>query len=304
MACGEEARAAFNAERRGDFLLKSDIPMPDADLRTLCSKPDDEFGIRMEAIGKDCECHLGGGPLTVQRLNRQGTLHRLFLLIDREGSRRILRVPLFDSGYFECLMRLEAVTSTYVRARKIRAPEIQLIELRVGGGSRTCHLVEVMEGIPVASVDDDELMCVRLLAEICDVLRRIHAIEAQGFGPLSLYPRCNEIECDERAIFRGVHASWADFITVRLDDHLSTCERIGAISGAEAALTGKVFSGSGSLLRNVTKAAVLHGDPGSHNFITRESAITGVLDWEDCLVGDPAYDVANQIGRASCRERV
>lgn len=38
---------------------------------------------------------------------------------------------------------------------------------------------------------------------------------------------------------------------------------------------------------------LIHGDFGANNVLTDEGRITGVLDWDLAMVGDPLYDVAN-----------
>jgi hygromycin-B 4-O-kinase len=38
---------------------------------------------------------------------------------------------------------------------------------------------------------------------------------------------------------------------------------------------------------------LIHGDYGSNNVLAKEGRVTGVLDWDLAMVGDPLYDVAN-----------
>ena len=37
---------------------------------------------------------------------------------------------------------------------------------------------------------------------------------------------------------------------------------------------------------------LLHGDLGNHNIFVQNNAVTALIDWEDALIGDPAFDVA------------
>jgi hygromycin-B 4-O-kinase len=41
------------------------------------------------------------------------------------------------------------------------------------------------------------------------------------------------------------------------------------------------------------KRSLVHGDFGSNNVLAHHGTVTGVLDWEQAMVGDPLYDVAN-----------
>jgi aminoglycoside phosphotransferase (APT) family kinase protein len=43
--------------------------------------------------------------------------------------------------------------------------------------------------------------------------------------------------------------------------------------------------------------AICHGDFHPLNLLVQDGAVTGVLDWSDCLVAEPAWDIANTILR-------
>jgi len=38
---------------------------------------------------------------------------------------------------------------------------------------------------------------------------------------------------------------------------------------------------------------LVHGDFGANNLLVRDGRVTGVLDWESAMIGDPLYDLAN-----------
>jgi hypothetical protein len=88
-----------------------------------------------------------------------------------------------------------------------------------------------------------------------------------------------------------VFDSWADFLFIRLDDHLSYCLEINAVSRQECTRIQLAFERLASLCHGV-EPVLLHGDPGSHNVFTDGTRIKAVLDWEDCLAGDPVFDLA------------
>ncbi len=45
-------------------------------------------------------------------------------------------------------------------------------------------------------------------------------------------------------------------------------------------------------LRHLPKRSVVHGDFWHENLVQREGELIGVLDWEECGIGDPAIDLA------------
>lgn len=53
-----------------------------------------------------------------------------------------------------------------------------------------------------------------------------------------------------------------------------------------------LFDEHQDLFKNVTPV-LLHGDLGNHNFISADGkSISALIDWEDCLIGDPVFDIA------------
>jgi aminoglycoside phosphotransferase (APT) family kinase protein len=83
---------------------------------------------------------------------------------------------------------------------------------------------------------------------------------------------------------------WRDYLTRRLDDHLRVCGDIGAVSLDESRRITALFHEASWL--NSVEPRLLHGDLGSHNVFTDGATITALIDWEDCLSGDPLFDVA------------
>ena len=51
------------------------------------------------------------------------------------------------------------------------------------------------------------------------------------------------------------------------------------------------FAAADSWLGDVP-ARLCHGDLGNHNVFVRDGHVSALIDWEDCLAGDPVYDVA------------
>src|SRR5262249_32278643 len=69
------------------------------------------------------------------------------------------------------------------------------------------------------------------------------------------------------------------------------CVRLGVVTPEEAQRILKTFDRCTRLL-HVEEPALLHGDLGSHNVFTDGASITALIDWEDCLSGDPVFDIA------------
>jgi hygromycin-B 4-O-kinase len=112
----------------------------------------------------------------------------------------------------------------------------------------------------------------------------VHAIRGARAGPLSLVQL-------RSGTIAGLHTSWREFMHLRLEEHLRECAAMGALSAAEAACADQAFSGP--LMAGAASGALLHGDPGGHNFIMSGDTVAGVIDWEDAMVGDPLFELAS-----------
>jgi fructosamine-3-kinase len=92
-------------------------------------------------------------------------------------------------------------------------------------------------------------------------------------------------------IGRGTHNSWYGYLKLHLVAHIDCCRRIGAISTTESTEIERRLSDGFARLDDVP-ARLLHGDLGGHNIFARGAEVAAIIDWEDCLSGDPVYDVA------------
>ena len=112
-----------------------------------------------------------------------------------------------------------------------------------------------------------------------------HGVRCAGFGPLDPGPPGG----DGRP--KGVHSRWSDFVLLRLDEHLRVCREASALDRGAAAAVEGVFARAEAFLAD-TPGALLHGDLGNGNVLVAGARLTALIDWEDCLSGDPVFDLA------------
>ena len=69
---------------------------------------------------------------------------------------------------------------------------------------------------------------------------------------------------------------------------------LGTLEAATADDDGSVLETYAALVeRCPEERALVHGDFGANNLLAHDGDVSGVLDWESALVGDPLHDVAN-----------
>jgi hygromycin-B 4-O-kinase len=113
-----------------------------------------------------------------------------------------------------------------------------------------------------------------LVGAVADIWRAIAATDVssiKGFG---------DFEPDGQA----PAASWGEVLQMTLDRG-----RASRLTGAGAVLEAY----AGLVERCPEEHALIHGDFGSNNVVSDGPLIRAVLDWENAMVGDSLYDVAN-----------
>ncbi|HUQ28992.1 MAG TPA: phosphotransferase [Usitatibacter sp.] len=258
--------------------------LPDERLAALRSTPDEALGIDGAFI-REAMTAFGISP-TVRhsRAAVQGTFHRLYDIDAADGEGKLLRIAALAGDENAEVMMLESRLATALRGWDFPVPSCEFRGVPQATGMRGVHLMARADGRSLTSFDDDEPRMQAALAQVARFLARLHARRGTGFGPLST---------ESGAGLRGVHERWDDYVLLRLDEHVRHCEAAGAISAVEARAVASRFDQGRDALR-VQPSALLHGDPGSHNFMVDSSGeIRAVIDWEDALLGDPLFDLAS-----------
>lgn len=283
--------AAFDAERGGIFLEKADVALPDRRLAALRTRTAGQLGIDAGFLRRAATAFGLDPAAEIVPAVAQGTFHRLFIANQSRAAARLLRISALTGSRWVGLMRLEDRLAAILRARGLPVPCGEFAEVASTDGPRGVHLVDEGGGASAGTLDRDEPRMQVALGWIGSFLARLHGIRGADFGPLSL-AAIELAGAAEAGSCVGVHRRWDDYVLLRLGEHLHACARLGAISALEATDIAVRFERCRELLRPQV-SALLHGDPGSHNFLVDTSRLCAVIDWEDALLGDPWFDVAS-----------
>jgi fructosamine-3-kinase len=279
--------ADFTARRRQTFYPKTDMPVPDTVLQKLRNLSDAELGLTPEVLRQAATAAFPSETPAISRLPRQGTFHRLYLAALADGTRWVLRFNVTGDFWGGHTLLLEQWAITRARAAGVPVPAVLLTD----ASRRTCPLdFQIVGWIPdhsLQDLDDNEPEIQRLLAKLGAQLARLHGVTAERWGWFDVGP----LLAGQSREPSGLFEKWEDYVTLRLEEHVESCSRMGAI-GQE---TGRrILDFFAALKTHLTgfEPALLHGDPGNHNAMTDSQEITALLDWEDCLAGDPVYELA------------
>ncbi len=132
------------------------------------------------------------------------------------------------------------------------------------------NLAESWRELAPAQVHDLALEAGRCLA-------RLHAITFPAFGKLREHdaPRFH---------------SWPDYFNDYARRYLSEAEQYGLLNYSLNTRLEHVLDRSQSLLTRVTRGILVHSDYHYENILQHAGRLTGILDFEWALSGDPVYD--------------
>lgn len=266
------------------FNPKADLPVSDAVLRQLRRRE-----VSPKAVADVCYRVLRMRPAVVTTLRQQGTFHRLLDVRLPDGRLLVVRVNILEREYPDHQMLVDPWIARQLPEQGLSAPRVYHVEVADRSSPFDFEILERVQGNSLSTHDDDEPRMRSLLWQVGGALARVQRIPAAGYGCLDMAELAAG-EDDWPA--RGLFSSWADYVLLKLPEHIARCRDIAAIDAGEATRIAAWFSDLGGLLDDV-EPALLHGDPGNHNFIEQHGVITTILDWEDCMVGDPIFDVAN-----------
>lgn len=277
----------MDRERSRIFLEKADLLLPDATLAGLRSMNDAALGIDDAFLGEARHAFGMTPSAQIVRSENQGTFHRLYDVRDDAAKPRLLRIAALAGPSSAEVMAVECEVMDAVRSAGFPVPACEFREIAHAGEKRGVHLLDRAAGVSLTTLDGDEERMLGALGGVARFLASLHAVHGEGFGPVSL-----DAFRGEGSRLAGLHPRWDDYILVRLDDHLRACEEHCDITRGESADIAARFASARPALQGQA-SALLHGDPGSHNFMVDESGIRAVIDWEDALLGDPLFDLAS-----------
>ena len=117
------------------------------------------------------------------------------------------------------------------------------------------------------------------------IFKIIHAFPVKKAGVL------NYKSLLENGSLRGTSDTWQEFFKINLLQHIRECLALGFLSKDDAKDIKAIFT---ALLPKLTDTSLslLHNDTSARNIFTNGKQITGILDWEDSIIGDPLWEIA------------
>lgn len=123
----------------------------------------------------------------------------------------------------------------------------------------------------------------QLVYEMGRVMANLHRIKVKGFGPF-------DNEQAKKGNLVGLHNSLKDSINAGLEENLERLVTYQIISKEVAAKMKKLFEENDLLDSN--ESVLIHNDFADWNLLTDGNMVTGVIDWDECVAGNPIQEIA------------
>lgn len=123
----------------------------------------------------------------------------------------------------------------------------------------------------------------QLVIEMGKTMANLHKIRVNDFGPF-------DNEQVKNGTLKGIHKSLKDSINAGLEENLERLVTYNILT-KEVADKMKILFDDNELL-NSDMSVLIHNDFADWNLLTDGNTITGIIDWDECVAGNPIQEIA------------
>ncbi len=276
----------YVAEKKGQFYFKTDTGYSDETMLGLKKRRQELRQIFIPSVMSLCQSYFKRAIKKVVSLSNGGTFHLLYAVTDYIGHEYVVRINIPELGLKAYEFFVDGWIYEILKKSGLPSLNVFAIDLSQDHVPFDYSIIEHASGTQLSLLQDPETQY--LAPEIFESLGRfiakLHTISLSKFGPLDIR------SLNESSVV-GVHDQWQDYLMCRFKEHISMCVAIGAITDNQGEKIELLFHKLLPVL-NQSPSALLHGDLGNHNLFSDGKKITAVIDWEDCMSGDPVFDIA------------
>ncbi len=206
--------------------------------------------------------------------------------VPTSGGDLVLRVPKAGSWWAAPDLEREAALLPILEARGLPVPRAPRV-LRDNGGTVLGALQSVIEGLPLGRLPAYRGVRWMLGVDIATFLQRLHATPLEGAGSAGAWAAAAG---PPRWVPSGDGSGdmWTDHYAPLIE---AAVRRLPAASARWLEARARRFLDEGGMA--AAPRALIHGDCSEDHLLAMEPGrLTGVIDWADATVGDPALDFA------------
>lgn len=269
----------YNSLRKKIFHPKSDVGIKGKKLIQLREGLGEVPKILLDYLEKS---FLKEKIISAEKMNVKSTFHALFL-IKTKNKKYVLKMNALHKKYTDFSFFLENFIQK--KLKLLHVPSIATFaDISKKRIPYDFLLMEFVKGVSLADYKEGKNIK-EIYRGMGKLFKKIHTIKVEGAGILD-----NRFLIKNKKI-KGMYENWNQFFLVNLNQHIAKSLTIGVVEKEDIFFIKDVFKKFSSKLSN-KNLSLLHNDPGTRNIFTDGKSITGILDWEDAIVGDPLWEIA------------
>lgn len=269
---------SFKKLQQRVFFTKTDLPL----LQSKIDKVSD-LKIKKRQIEQISKIALGFKPSFIYQLGRS-TFHKVYQ-IKVLNKNYILRINALSKNFKELSFLTEEWIMQSLKKRGLPSLRIYLTDISRSKVPFDYQVVDFAVGESLHDLVKKGLDKPDSFYKLGRLIAKLHTISTKKFGPFDV----------KSMLFhksgQGIYESWFKYIRCNLKSHLNYCNNIGVITRKEKNYLTSLFEKYTRLIL-FNEPKLLHGDLANHNVMIKNNKISSLIDWEDCMSGDPAFDIA------------
>ncbi len=223
----------------------------------------------------------GGTPESFQPLRADG--NHLTYRFSASGKWYLLRLD--PGGVEDDYMLAESTVMRLLHARGFPVPNVMETDISLREFPFRWQIMEFVNHPCLNTfAKDGTLEMLPIARQSGTFLAKLHMLRFPGFGFL------NTDELQASGNLQGLDETCIDYFRKRLDIHLEYLFRHGFLSKSEYDTVNTLFSRAEALLK-FGRGSLLHRDFTFWNMLGTKSEVAAVIDWDDCVIGDPMDDL-------------
>jgi aminoglycoside phosphotransferase (APT) family kinase protein len=266
-------KVGFNKYQQNLFFSKIDCGYPVGVLTPHLAEHE-------QSIRKIFQEKMGLEVTRIMEHNRR-TLHYVYLVETSKGP-YIIRIN--SAGMFFKELNFYVEVWAMQELAKLNLPHMVVYEVDTSRNIAPFDY-EIEAEVPGISMHDApiEFLTLDIFGQLGKIVAGVHGIQTRGYGPFNI----PNIIAGEAV---GIHETWVEYMTLNLDKHLEYNIMTSTLTVSEADAIRDILAVFKTI--EVPQPAFIHGDIANHNTFIENGRITAIIDWEDCISGDPIFDLA------------
>ena len=255
--------------RVGQFYPKADSSLADSELRALIGTT--PALVREQLVEALNSAGFSEGDLEPLA---SGTLNDVWRFRSG-GDRLVLKAARTPGGE---ALAIEAAVSDALAAHAVDHPRVRAFDDSLSAVPFAFAIIDYVDGRSMRELDSDEVAVEQVLPSVAKAFRAVHQVPGTRYG-------LAEVRSGRLV---GTHATWRDYLSTRLTEHLELLLANDIVTETEA----EEFRLAAEPIGPESAPKLLHGDCGPHNIMVGPTGRPLLIDWEDAAFGDPEFELA------------